>query len=232
MTLKQLLQQQYKELDNELLMLYKKFIEQYVEQRIDPNTQKILYHDKPNHGLFDAERMLLDVKAYALLTHAQLQHFVQFVAEITFDKSKEYWETKKKLNDFLLEILKVVGLEHKQLVNDAFLSLLQKIQKQADSQFEEKLDRLVQEIEKSYKTLINQNMGINRDNLEKMLLIKFVPNDAKQLGMLNEFVRTRGKYAHKKITDEISPSKMQNLVINAQELFGEMMRMIISQVKT
>lgn len=122
-----------------------------------------------------------NIRAYSLLTHAELEYYFEAISIKKVDDALKKWLANKRYNSTILLTLSCF-IEHNKHVKDA-------------STTEEKIRKIVG----IYHEVISKNNGIKENNIRSILIpIGIIEADMNNtwLNTLNSFGSTRGDIAH------------------------------------
>lgn len=122
-----------------------------------------------------------NIRAYSLLTHAELEYYFEEISKKKVDDALKKWLANKKYNSPILLSL-CCFIEHTDRVKK-----------------ETTLDNKIRQIVGRYRETIKNNNGIKENNIRNILIpIGIVESDMNKtwLNTLNSFGQTRGHIAH------------------------------------
>lgn len=150
-----------------------------------------------------------NIRAYSLLTHAELEYYFETISVKKVDDALKKWRANKKYNSPILLSL-CCFIEHTANVKNATT-----------------LESKVRQIIGVYRDTIRKNNGIKEDNIRSILIpIGIVDADMNRtwLNTLNSFGSTRGEIAHTCASVQTLPNpkdikdKINNIIVELKDL--------------
>jgi hypothetical protein len=150
-----------------------------------------------------------NIRAYSLLTHAELEYYFEAISVKKVSDALNKWLANKKHNSTILLSL-CCFVEHTDRVKNA-------------TTLEEKIRQIVGK----YREAIKKNNGIKEDNIRSILIpIGIVDADMNRtwLNTLNSFGSTRGEIAHTCASVQTLPNpkdikdKINNIIVELKDL--------------
>ncbi len=175
----------FTELETQTTRVEEKFVRSYVEVSNVAGRRKYA----PLDPTMDQAEYDLDVRAYCVISHAAIEHFVERIAIELLEAVKSAWNQKNpKASHILQALIAFYGITF-DVERDKNLST---------TTYGDHIRGVLDKLSTRFSNDVNRNHGVSIEYLRKLLypVAIDITTDPDQLSSLAQLTKHRGKYAH------------------------------------